>query len=332
MTNSSYRLNSSLSESNFKLSCESVLSKLIIPDRSLLEFILTHVNTNDAQVILPDGRKYCWYLAIGSMTNPISLYLRELTAIVSYPARCLDHRITFRSHNGMADIEMCPGAEFHGVVHLLTDEQMARLDEIEVFYHRIQLQCIDYQEQIHTVYAYQMNIKNQPTSLPHERYLDIIIKGCEYYQVQAEYLNRLKDEQAVIPRKQPSTFQVFTNIPLDVYYSREDLEKHNGSNPSLPLWISVNGKILEYTGLPSPDHSDYEFQRHFHFYLAAKLGGREITTVLAKTLYEPLYKLPLTDEDICDEHRAQIEDHYYSTLASSQNKIYWKPIGRLRKS
>lgn len=328
MTN---RLNSSLSETNFKLSCESVLSKILPIDPSLIQLILTHANPNHAEIILPDGRKYCWYLAIGSMTNPISLYLRELTALISYPARCLDHRITFRSHNGMADIEISSGGEFHGVVHLLTAEDMIRLDEIEVFYHRIQLKCVDYQERMQTVYAYRMNVKDQPTSLPHERYFDIIIKGCEYYQVQNEYLNRFKDEQEIIPRKQPSTFQIFTDIPSDVYYSIEDLEKHNGSNPILPLWISVNGKIFEYTGLPPSDHPDYEFQRHFQVYFAAKLGGREITTVLAKTLYEPLYKLPLTDEDICDEHRARIEDHYFSTLASSENKIYWKPIGRLRK-
>lgn len=330
MIGASYHLNSSLSDRNFKLSCDSVLSKLIPPDKSLLELILTHASTKEAEVILPDGRKYCWYFAIGSMTNPISLYLRDLTPLLSYPATCFNHQIVFRSNNGMADLEACAGAEFDGVVHLLTDEQMSRLDEVEVFYHRIQVNCTDYEQQMHTVYAYQMNIKDQPTTLPYERYLDIIIKGCEYYQVRPEYLNRLREGQAVIPRKQPASFHVFADLPSDVYYTFEDLERHNGSDPSLPLWICVNGKILEYGGLPPSDHPDYEFQRSFSTFLTQKLGGREITTVLAKTLYEPLYKLPLTDEDICDEHRAQIEDHYYNTLAGSQNKTYWKSIGRLR--
>jgi hypothetical protein len=65
--------------------------------------------------------------------------------------------------------------------------------------------------------------------------------------------------------------------------------------------------------------------------LKPNLGGREVTTAMAKAFYEPLYKLPLNDEDICDEHRAQMEDHYYNILASSENKMYWKPIGRLHQ-
>jgi hypothetical protein len=46
-----------------------------------------------------------------------------------------------------------------------------------------------------------MKADNLSTNLPSERYLDIIIKGCEYYKVQSEYINKLNDEQAVIPRK-----------------------------------------------------------------------------------------------------------------------------------
>ena len=332
MTPTLHRLNSSSSDDNFKLSCDSVLSKLIPPEQTLIESILANDNPEQAEIILPDGKLFFWYFAIGSMTNPISLYLRDLIPTISYPATCFDHQIRFRSTAGMADIESCPGEEFDGVVHLLTNEQMIRLDGIEVFYHRIQVNSIDYQRRIHKVYAYQMNMNGQPMTIPHERYLDIIIKGCEYYKVRSEYINRLRNEQPVIPRKKPDSFQSFTGFPPDIYYSIDDLEKHNGSDPLLPLWICVNGKILEYAGLPSKDHPDYEFQRSFYRYFTKKLGGREITTVMAKTLYEPIYKLPLNDEDICNEHRAQIEDHYYSTLGSSQNKLYWKPIGRLRRS
>ncbi len=32
-----------------------------------------------------------------------------------------------------------------------------------------------------------------------ERYLDMIVKGCEYYKVQPAYVNRLKEEQVVKP-------------------------------------------------------------------------------------------------------------------------------------
>jgi len=168
-----------------------------------------------------------------------------------------------------------------------------------------------------------MNINDQSTNFPLERYLDIIVKGCEYYQVRSKYINHLKDEQPMIPRKQPDSLQSFTDVPPDVYYSRDDLQKHNGNDPSLPLWICMNGKILEHTGLPSADHPDYEFQRNFYKFSKLKLTGQEVTTVMAKVLYEPLYKLPSNDEDICDEHRAGLEDHHYNQLAGAQNKIHW---------
>jgi hypothetical protein len=175
-----------------------------------------------------------------------------------------------------------------------------------------------------------MKINNQLRNLPSERYLDLIIKGYEYYKVQPEYINRLKDEQAVTPRRQPHTFRTFTDIPSDVFYSVEELAQHNGNDPSLPLWVSVNGKILQYKGLPSDDHPDYEIQKRTYTFLKSRLGGREATRVMASTLYEPLYELSLNNDNLCEQQRAEIEDEIYGKVGNDQNKGYWKVIGRLR--
>ncbi|CAF4670090.1 unnamed protein product [Rotaria sp. Silwood1] len=331
MANILHRLNSSASDANFKLSCDIVLSKLVPLEKSIIDSILANNNPEEPEIILPDGRVFIWYFAIGSMINPVSLYLRDLTPIMSYPAICKDHKIVFRGPSGMANCEACPDAEFDGVVHLLSKEHMARLDDIEFGYHRSKIKCIDYEGQYHTVYVYQMNINNQLPGIPYERYLDIIIKGCEYFKVRSEYINRLKDGQPVVPRKQPTSFQSFKDFPSDAYYSMDELKKHNGDDPSLPLWICVNGKILEYAGLPPNDHPDYEFQRNFYTFYKNKLTGFEVTNIAAKALYDPLYKIPLNDVDLCDEHRAQIEDFYYDMFSSPHNKTYWKPIGRLRQ-
>ena len=282
------------------------------------------------EIILPDGRKFVWYFAIGSMINPVSLYLRDITPLISYPARCSNHKMLFRGIAGMADTEACPGAEFHGVVHLLSDEQMASLDALEMGYDRIIVNSIDYQGQSHLVHVYKMKTVHVATNLPSERYLDIIVKGCEFYKVQSEYIDRLKDEQAVVPRQQPHTFQSFTDIPSDVFYSVEELAQHNGNDPSIPLWICVNGKILEYCGLPPVDHPDYELQKTTYSILRLRFGGREAAHDMAKGLYEPLYKLPTNPDDLCEQHRASIEHEIYSRIFSGQNKNYWKPIGRLR--
>ncbi|CAF1275619.1 unnamed protein product [Adineta ricciae] len=331
MANSSYRLNSSLSDANFKLSCEAIQSKLVPPDKSLVDQILASDNPQKPEIILSDEQKFYWYLAIGSMINPVSLYLRDIVPVISYPTTCIDYKLLFRGPGGMADIEACSGASFDGVVHLLSSDHMAALDRIELGYNRITVNCIDYEGRTHIVYAYQMKSNKYPESFPHERYLDIITKGCEYYKVRPEYTNRLRDEQPVVPRKQPHEFQSFQGFPPDVYYSEEELKRHDGSDPSVPLWISINGKILEYAGLPPPDHADHDSQRFLYSYIKDNLGGREAADAMAKALYEPMFKLPLTSDDICDEHRAQIEDSYCARIAAGEQNSYWKPVGRLRR-
>jgi hypothetical protein len=327
-----HRLNSSSSDASFKLSCETVLSKLVPPEKSFIDSILAHNNPEEAEIILPDGRKFFWYFAIGSMINPISLYLRDLMPIMSYPATCLDHNIIFRGAGGMADIEACSGAEFDGVVHLLSEEQMVSLDGMEMMYHRNKVSCVDYQGQSHAVYAYQMNDDNQPAGIPHERYLDIITKGCEYYKVRPEYINRLRNDQPVTPRTKPEDFQSFKDFPQDVFYTLDELKKHDGNDPTLPLWTCVNGKIIEHSGLPPNDHPDYETQQKTYAFFKRVAGGREIDRIMARALYEPLYKLPTNDDDICSQRRAQIEDYYYGRFNDPQNQKYWKVIGRLRQT
>jgi hypothetical protein len=69
MTEQTYRLNSSLSDAAFKLSCENILSKIVRPDQSTIDLILSHDDPEKAEIILPDGRKFSWYFAIGSMIN-----------------------------------------------------------------------------------------------------------------------------------------------------------------------------------------------------------------------------------------------------------------------
>lgn len=322
-------MNSSASEAAFQSTCESVLSKIVRLNQSTVDEILSYDKPDSADIVLPDGRKFFWYLAIGSMMNPISLYLRDLTPVLSYPARCPNYKLVFR---GMADVEYCPDSEFHGVVHLLSDEQMARLDKLEMGYNRIVVNVIDYQNNSHSVHVYQMKLNNTIYNLPSERYLDIIIKGGEHYRVQSEYLQQLKEQQDVIPRKQPSTFQSFADIPTDIFFTEEELAKHNGNDGSPSVWISINGKILEYTELLPNDHPDAEHKKLMFNYIKTHFAGREIAPQMAKNLYEPLYELPINGKDLCEQQKAQIEDEVYCRLIDQSTKNCWKPVGRLHNS
>jgi hypothetical protein len=330
----SCRLNSSSSDNNFKKSCETILTKTKRLEARVLNSILAH-DDSEKPFIDDDKHMYIWYLAIGSMINPISLHLRDLTPLISYPAKCSNYRLVFRDPCGMADIESCTGEEFDGVVHLLPLEQMICLDQVEHMYRRIIVNIIDYQQRSHLVYVYKMSLVEQqerPIGIPSERYLDIIVKGCEHFGVRSLYINRLKHEQPVIPRKLPIAYQTINNIPDNIYYTNEDLLKHDGKDLILPLWISINGKILEYKGLPPDDHPDYENQKRFYDFILSYFGGREVAHVISRAWYEPMHKLPLDDNDLCDEHRALAEDMCVSWGLDNNeegSESYWKPVGRI---
>jgi hypothetical protein len=333
----SSRLNSFPSDSNFKKSCETILTKTKRLEVRVLNSILAH-DDSEKPLINDDKQVYIWYLAIGSMINPISLHLRDLTPLISYPARCPDYRLVFRDPSGMADIERYKGKEFDGVVHLLPIEQMIRLDQVEHMYRRIIVNIIDYQERSHLVYVYKMSLIGQqerPIGIPSERYLDIIVKGCEHFGVRSSYINRLKHEQPVVPRKLPIAYQTINDIPDNIYYTNDDLLKHDGKDPMFPLWISINEKILEYTGLPSDDHPDYENQKRFYEFAVSYFGGREVAHVISRAWYEPMYKLPLNDDDLCDEQRALAEDMCVAWGLNNNgenSESYWKPVGRILRT
>lgn len=331
MSDLNHRLDSSLSDENFKLSCEIVNSKLVPVEQSVLDEIFRFKKSDQPEIITDDGKKYFWYLAIGSMINPISLFLRDLRPLVSYAATAQDYKLVFRSLGGMADIESSAGDTFDGVVHLMTETHMLELDKIEMSYRRVPVKCIDYQNKSQVAYAYQMQSGNLPLGIPSERYLDIIVKGCEYHKVRQEYIDKLRNNQPVAPRRKLHELRSFPNCPDDTYFTKEELAKHNGKDLSVPIWLAINGKILEHTGLPEKGEANYEGQKRFVDFACERLAGRDGTSGMAKALYDPLYKLPLNDDDISEEHRAQIEDSYYGMLYSSEHQNYWKVIGRLRQ-
>ena len=330
-----HRLNSTISDHSFSRSCETVRNQTKRFDSRTLNSILTFDNSQEP--FIEHGQDlYLWYFAIGSMINPVSVHLRDLTPLVSYPARCDNHQLVFRDHCGMADIEECPGMEFHGVVHLLPIEQMLRLDKVEHMYERVTVNITDYQGRSRLAFVYKMTLvddEERTKTLPTERYIDIIAKGCEYFGICSSYINRLKYDQPVIPRKSSVDYRTIDDLPAETYFTIDDLQRHNGNDPNLPIWIAVNGKILEYDCLPSIDDSDYENHKRFYDFILSCFAGREVAHVISRTWYEPMYPVPLTENDLCDGHRALAEDMCVSwglnNGGGNQDESFWRPIGRL---
>jgi hypothetical protein len=100
-----------------------------------------------------------WYFAIGSMINPTSLSARDLMPLASAPAELLDHAIVFGGKGGMASTVQTPGKSgCHGVLHLISAENMAKLDLIEHGYDRVHTVALLYDgRRVETATVYKLH-------------------------------------------------------------------------------------------------------------------------------------------------------------------------------
>ena len=237
------------------------------------------------------------YFAIGSMTNQVSLSLRELTPISSKPAILRNHKFVFRGAGGMAttvkveahvsldvdgDLESTPFAnEVHGVLHLLSRRQMNLLDKFEGGYIHKVCKVSTYDGTEVEAVCYEMDPSQWPSDikhdLPSERYLDIIMKGCMSYNVDTKWLEFIRTRRA-IPRKCPTEFQSFYSTqPTVPILAWDTVQKNNGLD-SDDLWIVINNKVLKFTG----DTSSFF---PFGYFVNNGIGGTDFTLKFAKGFY-----------------------------------------------
>jgi len=250
-----------------------------------------------------------WYFAIGSMVNPTSLAARGLFPKESCPAELLDHRIVFKGCSGMAGADPTPGESFHGVLHLMDCEDMAKLDKLEFGYDRSPSTARLYNGEVLACTAYVMNPEkvkammqqasltmSPEDNLPQQRYIDIILEGCVHYGVSQDYMAKLKT-QPCQPRKQPTEF-VSLGVPLDTpTWTAEEVRAGDGKD-GRPLYRTMGNKVLEYTGPREGPMWDMVMRQH----------GSDSLVNVARMLYDPLYGVPETLVDMSDEHKRYRED------------------------
>eukprot|EP00607_Mallomonas_marina_P007501 CAMPEP_0182417100 /NCGR_PEP_ID=MMETSP1167-20130531/1516_1 /TAXON_ID=2988 /ORGANISM="Mallomonas Sp, Strain CCMP3275" /LENGTH=83 /DNA_ID=CAMNT_0024590407 /DNA_START=139 /DNA_END=387 /DNA_ORIENTATION=- len=83
----------------------------------------------------------------------------------------------------MAEAVPYPGKLFHGIAHEVTEEDMTKLDVLEAMYTRSPCKLRFYDNTIAVGSVYVRNNDqsdfNMVNSLPSERYLELLISGCE---------------------------------------------------------------------------------------------------------------------------------------------------------
>jgi hypothetical protein len=92
-----------------------------------------------------------------------------------------------------------------------------------------------------------------------------------------------------------------------------------------PLWIVINGKVLEFTGA-----RDTPF---FKYFIKHGFGGQDFTLRFARSYYEPMFDLSLvffkgpraSAADLGHSHSRWVEDQFWAP--PSGLSAVWKLVG-----
>ena len=274
-----------------------------------------------------------WYFAIGSMMNKVSVSLRGLTPLESHPAEILDFELEFLA-GGAAVAAQKVNSSFHGVLHKMTRKDMKALDKLEGGYQRIPATVRLYNSTIlpHcSVYSYGKYMTRPGNisaySKPSERYMSLLIQGCEQHNVKKSYIDYLRSIPST-PYRRPSEYKTIPIPPNLPTWTEAKLLSGNGKFLN-PAYFALNGKVFEYTA------------RRFYFFNRQKkrmrrffrkaVAGKHLELVLSRLLYDPRFP-PLENMDNCSlEQSAAVEDSFAGGFYNNLKK-YVKPVARLERN
>jgi len=268
-------------------------------------------DANDAAASKNTNEPHIWYFAIGSMCNPISISNRELKAIQSFPAEVMDYKLEFFGPSGVAGAVPQKGTTFHGVLHKMTKGDKEKLDVIEMGYDAEPCTVKLYDGSIiENALIYVLNpekvkqfYKGRATEVedkpPTERYITIIIQGCEHYGVKREYIDWLKSLEYQ-KRKDPSEFEAF-EVPEDTpTLTMDDVCAADGIGDN-PLYMTVNGKVIQI-----PKVLGEQMLQRYQTYKSRGVHSQEV--VLHTMLYDPLFGVMKSQSDVSKLCASSTED------------------------
>jgi len=219
----------------------------------------------------------------------------------------IDYKLLFFGPSGVAGAVAEEGKSFHGVLHKMTKDDKKKLDIIEMGYDAdpCKVRLYDGSEKDAVIYVLNWEkVKNyfpggKPEDKPPtERYITIIIEGCEHYGVNQEYIDLLKSHEFQ-ERNSPSTFEKFPVLEGTPTMTITDVELGDGIDDN-PVYTTCNGKVLKHEGLPS---------HHLERIQSSKSKGIHSYEVILNTvLYDPLFGIIKTQDDVSKLCAASTED------------------------
>ena len=322
-------------------------------------------NTKDDNGTAPSPSSR-WYFAIGSMMNPVSLSRRGLVPKESHPARLLDFRLSFFGLLGVAEAIPEVGSSFHGVVHLMDEKDIAKLDNIERDYTKLEATAELYgngipesagtddstktiSKRFLTVFCYGRpgaNVERNATvdRDPSERYIQIMVEGCRHFGVDPSYIEYLQNHPQ-LPRATPERFQVVGKFPM-AGPADDDNDGNNTNNsfesPNDAVYtlqqvqdmfqqgravMTFQEKVIEFVADDQKDNDEVlRAQREIKH--MTQHHGLHGEIQMSNLVYDPKYEKPECLEACSREYAGYCEDLFVTYWTSTKLIRHWKVLGK----
>ena len=176
----------------------------------------------------------------------------------------------FKHEGGVGNIRPSehPDARVLGVVHLIDDEDLARLDRVESYgvgYDRVTVPLKTADGPLDAITYVGIESYLDDGCLPTQRYLNILIAGAEAVGLDDDYVEALRRHPIHRPGPYPP-FQPPQNSPSQGVFDAERLSAH-------PTYTSLDGHVFDMKGA-----------RWQHDCLVPLLGGKDMTLFHLKRL------------------------------------------------
>ena len=140
---------------------------------------------------------YTWYFAYGSNMDEDRIRGRGVRVIKWMRGRLKDYRLVFNKpcrFGGCANIEPSKGSIVEGVLYLIPEEDLYKLDWFEGYptHYDRRVFTIETDEGSIEAWAY-IAVKTRDGLKPSREYMNFLIRGAEKHGLSREYISKLKN-------------------------------------------------------------------------------------------------------------------------------------------
>jgi hypothetical protein len=275
---------------------------------------MMRTDEEEAHVRDPTNEELVWSFAYGANMNRSSLAKRHVTPRQSLPAILNDYEFKFNMTGMMGNVQRCPGAEVHGIVHQLTRTDMCKLELVEGkgrVYNVEPLSVVTYNgEELQAFVFVGMAAMIEPgDGRPMERYRNIILQSAREFKLHERHIAHIESFDYIKSRT-PDQYYRFSCPPRTAEYLYTpdrlaallaELAEKRAAGGEVRTSVALLGDKVLRLGV-SKEAADQFLP------FMSRIEGKDFALWYCGAINEPSLPQAHSVEELTDRHYAWVED------------------------